>query len=70
MLLCKLQDDELDISPVEIDEGLVIEDDDISDDDDDDDNDDVCCLIISYTVNCEIFRWAYIYILLVIDLPS
>ncbi|KAL8540084.1 hypothetical protein ACS0TY_001609 [Phlomoides rotata] len=35
------EDDELDISPVEIDEGLVIEDDDISDDDDDDDNDDV-----------------------------
>ncbi|XP_042042239.1 E3 ubiquitin-protein ligase UPL3-like isoform X2 [Salvia splendens] len=36
------EDDELDISPVEIDEGLVIEDDEISDDDDDDDeNDDV-----------------------------
>ncbi|KAI3447941.1 hypothetical protein Pfo_004606 [Paulownia fortunei] len=36
------EDDELDISPVEIDEALVIEDDDISDDDDDDDdNDDV-----------------------------
>ncbi|GER31688.1 E3 ubiquitin-protein ligase UPL3 [Striga asiatica] len=30
------QDDELDISPVEIDEALVIEDDDISDEDDDD----------------------------------
>ena len=42
--MCTLQDDELDISPVEIDEGLVIEDDEISDDDDDDDdeNDDVC----------------------------
>lgn len=40
--MCTLQDDELDISPVEIDEGLVIEDDEISDDDDDDDeNDDV-----------------------------
>lgn len=36
-----LQDDELDISPVEIDEGLVIEDDEISDDDEDDENDDV-----------------------------
>ncbi|CAA0816798.1 E3 ubiquitin-protein ligase UPL3 [Striga hermonthica] len=35
------EDDELDISPVEIDEALVIEDDDISDDDDDDENDDV-----------------------------
>ncbi|KAL1541164.1 E3 ubiquitin-protein ligase upl3 [Salvia divinorum] len=35
------EDDELDISPVEIDEGLVIEDDEISDDDDDDDDDDV-----------------------------
>lgn len=34
------EDDELDISPVEIDEGLVIEDDEISDDDDDE-NDDV-----------------------------
>lgn len=30
-----LQDDELDISPVEIDDALVIEDDDISDDDED-----------------------------------
>lgn len=46
--MCTLQDDELDISPVEIDEGLVIEDDEISDDDDDDDdeNDDVCCSIL------------------------
>jgi E3 ubiquitin-protein ligase TRIP12 len=37
----------LDISPVEIDDALVIEDDDISDDDDDDDDDheDVCALI-------------------------
>ncbi|GER55234.1 E3 ubiquitin-protein ligase UPL3 [Striga asiatica] len=35
------EDDELDISPVEIDEALVIEDDDMSDDDDDDENDDV-----------------------------
>lgn len=36
-----LQDEELDISPVEIDDALVIEDDDISDDDDDE-HDDVC----------------------------
>ena len=38
MLICHvvLQDDELDISPVEIDDALVIEDDDISDDDEDD----------------------------------
>ncbi|KAL6561040.1 E3 ubiquitin-protein ligase upl3 [Orobanche gracilis] len=35
------EDDRLDISPVEIDETLVIEDDDVSDDDDDDNNDDV-----------------------------
>jgi E3 ubiquitin-protein ligase TRIP12 len=36
----------LDISPVEIDDALVIEDDDISDDDDDDDDhEDVCALI-------------------------
>lgn len=37
----------MDISPVEIDDALVIEDDDISDDDDDDDDDheDVCALI-------------------------
>ncbi|KAK4405347.1 E3 ubiquitin-protein ligase UPL3 [Sesamum angolense] len=34
------EDDELDISPVEIDEALVIDDDDISDDHDDDDEDD------------------------------
>uniref|UniRef100_A0A803NFC9 HECT-type E3 ubiquitin transferase n=1 Tax=Cannabis sativa TaxID=3483 RepID=A0A803NFC9_CANSA len=33
------EDDELDISPVEIDEALVIEDDDISDDEDDDHDD-------------------------------
>ncbi|KAI4350275.1 hypothetical protein L6164_004746 [Bauhinia variegata] len=33
------EDDELDMSPVEIDEALVIEDDDISDDDDDDHED-------------------------------
>ncbi|KAI9388896.1 hypothetical protein POPTR_009G134300v4 [Populus trichocarpa] len=33
------EDEELDISPVEIDDALVIEDDDISDDDDDDDDD-------------------------------
>lgn len=35
----------MDISPVEIDDALVIEDDDISDDDDDDDHEDVCALI-------------------------
>ncbi|XP_027357082.1 E3 ubiquitin-protein ligase UPL3-like isoform X2 [Abrus precatorius] len=35
------EDEELDISPVEIDEALVIEDDDISDDDDDEDHEDV-----------------------------
>lgn len=36
----------MDISPVEIDDALVIEDDDISDDDDDDDDhEDVCALI-------------------------
>ncbi|XP_061372413.1 E3 ubiquitin-protein ligase UPL3-like [Gastrolobium bilobum] len=35
------EDEELDISPVEIDEALVLEDDDISDDDDDDDHEDV-----------------------------
>ncbi|CAA0815645.1 E3 ubiquitin-protein ligase UPL3 [Striga hermonthica] len=35
------EDDELDVSPVEIDDALVIEDDDISDEDDDDENDDV-----------------------------
>ena len=34
----------MDISPVEIDEALVIEDDDISDDEDDD-HDDVCYLL-------------------------
>lgn len=33
------QDEELDISPVEIDEALVIEDDDISDDEDDEHDD-------------------------------
>lgn len=47
-----LQDDELDISPVEIDEGLVIEDDEISDDDDDE-NDDVCWFIVPFT---ELYR--------------
>lgn len=41
MFLFFSQDDELDISPVEIDDALVIEDDDISDDDEDD-RDDVC----------------------------
>lgn len=46
--MCTLQDDELDISPVEIDEGLVIEDDEISDDDDDE-NDDVCNSIFPFT---------------------
>lgn len=49
LFLCTLQDDELDISPVEIDEALMIDDDDISDDDDDDDdddNDDVCCFVL------------------------
>ncbi|KAL2537776.1 E3 ubiquitin-protein ligase [Forsythia ovata] len=35
------EDDDLDISPVELDEALVIEDDDISEDDDDDDHDGV-----------------------------
>lgn len=35
------EDEDLDISPVEIDDALVIEDDDISDDEDDDDHDDV-----------------------------
>ncbi|CAL5377006.1 unnamed protein product [Camellia sinensis] len=35
------EDEELDISPVEIDDALVIEDDDISDEDEDDDHDDV-----------------------------
>jgi len=39
------QDEDLDISPVEIDEALVIEDDDISDDEDDD-NEDVCYLLL------------------------
>ncbi|KAG5247931.1 E3 ubiquitin-protein ligase [Salix suchowensis] len=34
-------DEELDLSPVQIDDALLIEDDDISDDDDDDDHDDV-----------------------------
>ncbi|KAL0454085.1 UNVERIFIED_CONTAM: E3 ubiquitin-protein ligase UPL3 [Sesamum latifolium] len=34
------EDDELDISPVEIDDALVIDDDDISDDDDDEDDED------------------------------
>lgn len=38
-----LQDEELDLSHVEIDETLVIEDDDISDDD----HEDVCYLIFS-----------------------
>lgn len=38
--LSAMQDDDLDISPVELDEALVIEDDDISEDDDD--HDDVC----------------------------
>lgn len=37
-----LQDDELDVAPVDIDDALVIEEDDISDDDEDEDNDDVC----------------------------
>ncbi|KAF5951530.1 hypothetical protein HYC85_009474 [Camellia sinensis] len=35
------EDEEIDISPVEIDDALVIEDDDISDEDEDDDHDDV-----------------------------
>ncbi|KAL6210116.1 hypothetical protein ACLB2K_021054 [Fragaria x ananassa] len=35
------EDEELDVSPAEIDDALVIEDDDISDDDEDDDQDDV-----------------------------
>lgn len=38
-----MQDEELDISPVEIDDALVIEDDDISDDEDDD-HEDVCLI--------------------------
>lgn len=37
----------MDISPVEIDDALVIEDDDISDDEDDD-HDDVCYLRFSW----------------------
>ena len=36
-----LQDEDLDMSPVDIDDALVIEDDDISDDEDDD-QEDVC----------------------------
>lgn len=46
-LIFPLQDEELDISPVEIDDALVIEDDDISDDEDDDDQDDVCCVFLT-----------------------
>lgn len=34
-----LQDEELDITPVDIDDALVIEEDDISDDEDDDNED-------------------------------
>jgi hypothetical protein len=34
-----MQNEELDTSPVEIDDALMIDDDDISDDDDDDDDD-------------------------------
>ena len=36
-----MQDEDLDVSPVEIDDALVIEDDDITDEDEDD-HDDVC----------------------------
>ena len=36
-----LQDEEMDISPVDMDDALVIEEEDISDDDDDDDEEDV-----------------------------
>jgi len=42
-----LQDEDLDISPVEIDEALVIEDDDISDDEDDD-HEDVCYILFFF----------------------
>lgn len=68
-MLYTLQDDELDISPVEIDEGLVIEDDEISDDDDDE-NDDVCWFIVPFT---ELYRLKFVTwgnILLQIDLLS
>jgi len=41
----------LDISPVDIDDALVIEDDDISDDDDDD-HEDVCHLNLSFVHPC------------------
>lgn len=54
--MCTLQDDELDISPVEIDEGLVIEDDEISDDDDDDDENDDVCFSYSTEFNTSFFR--------------
>jgi E3 ubiquitin-protein ligase TRIP12 len=37
--LYALQDEELEISPVDIDDALVIEEDDISDDEDDDNED-------------------------------
>lgn len=37
----------MDISPVEIDDALVIEDDDISDDEDDD-HDDVCSVSLTF----------------------
>lgn len=52
----------MDISPVEIDDALVIEDDDISDDEEDD-HDDVCC----FTLNLFLFiiQWVFcIYIIL------
>lgn len=45
---CFLQDEELDLSPVQIDDALLIEDDDISDDDDD--HDDVCPLIAVFVI--------------------
>ena len=41
ILLCALQEDDVEISPVEVDDALVIEDDEVSEDDDDD-QDDVC----------------------------
>lgn len=44
-----LQDEELDISPVDIDDTLVIEEDDISDDEDDD-NEDVSVPSFVFTV--------------------
>jgi len=46
--LYALQDEELEISPVDIDDALVIEEDDISDDEDDD-NEDVSCPLVFFS---------------------